>query len=113
MPTADPSAAPLTRRLVDRSDAAERQRYIASLEAAGIISSSWTLREGRGRGCLSHFVAWSREVVRARGGSIVLAFMTESNASRRRLAAAGADLIATSYALWERPADGEGAAPTD
>ena len=168
MPMADPGAVPLTRRLVDRGDAAERQRYIASLEAAfgawgddrrftwafdrscgagpadlavlvdregrwvagsalvhrlvrapsgavevaGIISSSWTLPEGRGRGCLSHFVAWSQEVVRARGGSIVLAFMTESNASRRRLAAAGADLIPTSYALWEQPAGGEGAPPT-
>jgi hypothetical protein len=164
---ADLEAAPLERRLVDRSDAAERQRYIAGLEAAfgrwgderrfawafdrscgagpadlgvlvdaegrwvagsalvhrlvrapsgelevaAIISSSWTLPEGRGRGCLAHFVAWAREVVRARGGSLVLAFMTEDNASRRRLAAAGADLIPTCYALWDRPADGEGAAP--
>jgi hypothetical protein len=56
-------------------------------------------------------VEWSREQVRARGGDLVLAFMTEDNASRRRLAEAGADLIPTRYALWDRPAGGEGAAP--
>src|SRR5258705_12210808 len=106
---ADGSAALLARRLVDRSDAAERRRYIAGLEAAfgswgddrrftwafdrscgagpadlgvlvdahgrwvagsalvhrlvrapsgalegaAIISSSWTLAAGRGRGCLA------------------------------------------------------------
>jgi hypothetical protein len=81
------------------------------VERAGIISSSWTLPEGRGRGCLAHFVEWSRERLRASGGSIVLAFMTETNASRRRLAAAGADLIPTCYAKWDRPAHGEDAAP--
>ena len=167
MLTRSAGAVSLTRHRVDCSDAAERQRYIAGVEAAfgawggerrfawafdrscgagpadlavlvdpdgrwvagsavvprlvraptgeveraGIISSSWTLPEGRGRGLFSDLVDWSREVMRERGGSIVVAFVTEANASCRRLAAGGADLIPTSYALWERPADGEGAAP--
>jgi hypothetical protein len=80
-------------------------------EVAGILSSSWTLLEGRGRGCMSRLIDWSREVARARGHRLVLAFVTESNVSCRRLTAAGADLVPTCYALWDRPADREGAAP--
>lgn len=77
------------------------------VEAAGIMTSSWTVPAARGRGCLTNFVEWSREVVRARGSDLLLAFMTDTNASRRRLAAAGADLVPTWYALWNAPGSGD------
>lgn len=77
------------------------------VEAAGIMTSSWTLPAARGRGCLTHFVEWSREMARARGSGLLFAFMTDTNPSRRRLAAAGADLVPTWYASWDAPGGGE------
>lgn len=78
-----------------------------AVEAAGIMTSSWTVPAARGRGCLTNLVEWSRELVRTRGSDLLLAFMTDTNASRRRLAAAGADLVPTWYALWDAPGLGK------
>lgn len=63
----------------------------------GIMTGSWTLPESRGRGCFTHIVEWSRRTALARGAALLLAFVTDDNASRRRLEAAGAVTSETSY----------------
>lgn len=63
----------------------------------GIMTGSWTLPAARGRGCFTTIIEASRERVAARGGSLLLAFVTETNASRRRLEAAGAAMLPSRY----------------
>jgi len=63
----------------------------------GIMTGSWTRPEAQGQGCFSQVIDWSQRVASARGASALLAFVTEANPSRRRLAAAGATEVASSY----------------
>jgi hypothetical protein len=63
----------------------------------GIMTGSWTLPTARGRGGFTRMIDASLELTRSRGGAVLLAFVTEANASFRRLTAAGATLFPTRY----------------
>ena len=63
----------------------------------GIMSGSWTLPEARGRGCFTRIIEESVKLATEKGAAFLLAFVTESNASFRRLSAAGSALFPTHY----------------
>lgn len=75
----------------------------------GIMTGSWTLPAARGQGCFTRSIEASVEVTRDRGGALLLAFVTESNASSRRLAAAGSGLFPIDYVFStdDTPAAGQ------
>ncbi len=77
---------------------------------AAIMTGSWTLPEARGRGCFSRIVDWSVRTAERRGAALLVAFVTEDNPSCRRLQAAGAAGVETSYLLSsdETPAPAAG-----
>lgn len=64
---------------------------------AGIMTGSWTLPAARGQGCFSRIIEESQVLTARRAGALLLAFVTESNPSARRLAAAGSALFPTCY----------------
>jgi len=66
-------------------------------ERVGIMTGSWTLPAARGRGCFTRIIEESLELCRRSGAGLLLAFVTEDNASCRRLQAAGAVMVETSY----------------
>ena len=63
----------------------------------GIMTGSWTLPEARGRGAFSAIIDESRRLLATRGGTVLIAFVTQDNASRRRLVAAGCLEVPTWY----------------
>lgn len=75
----------------------------------GIMTGSWTLPAARGRGCFTRVIEESVRLVSDKGGGFLLAFVTETNASFRRLEAAGATLYPTTY-LVSAPTEATGAA---
>lgn len=83
----------------------------------GIMTGSWTLPPARGRGCFTRVIEESLALCRERGAALLLAFVTEDNASRRRLEAAGCVMFPTEYWIAEtgtlptRASDAESLAP--
>lgn len=65
---------------------------------AGVLTGSWTLPEARGQGCFSRAIDETLALTAAHGGGLVLGCGTETNASARRIAAAGSALFPTVYA---------------
>ncbi|WP_224999055.1 hypothetical protein [Cesiribacter sp. SM1] len=65
--------------------------------AIGIMTGSWTLPKARGRGCFSKIIQLSKELAGKRDVPYLTAFVTESNASFRRLRDAGSMLLPTSF----------------
>lgn len=63
----------------------------------GIMTASWTLPKARGKGCFSKIIALSQEIVHKKDVPCLTAFVTESNASYRRLASAGSMLVPTRH----------------
>lgn len=63
----------------------------------GIMTGSWTLPNARGRGCFSKIIDLSKELAGRRNVPFLTAFVTESNASFRRLRDAGSTLLPTSF----------------
>lgn len=63
----------------------------------GVMTGSWTLPEARGHGAFSQVIVESRRLLAARGGTVLIAFVTQDNASRRRLVAAGCLEVPTWY----------------
>ena len=63
----------------------------------GVMTGSWTLPAARGRGAFSQVIDESRRLVASRGGDTLIAFVTQENASRRRLVAAGCLEVPTWY----------------
>lgn len=63
----------------------------------GIMTGSWTLPAARGRGAFTKIIDESVALTREHGGALLLAFVTETNASFRRLEAAGSVLFPTRY----------------
>jgi hypothetical protein len=55
----------------------------------GIMTGSWTLPEARGRGCFSQIIEESKRICFSKNVPFLTAFVTESNASYRRLKDAG------------------------
>ncbi len=67
----------------------------------GIMTGSWTLPAARGRGCFTRVIEESLAFCRERGAALLLAFVTEDNASCRRLRAAGSVMLPTEYWIAE------------
>lgn len=63
----------------------------------GIMTGSWTLSKARGRGCFSKIIELSRDLAGKKGVPFLTAFVTESNASFRRLRDAGSALLPTRF----------------
>jgi hypothetical protein len=63
----------------------------------GIMTGSWTLPAARGKGAFTRIIEASVDLTRGHGGALLLAFVTETNASFRRLEAAGSTLFPTRY----------------
>jgi hypothetical protein len=63
----------------------------------GIMTGSWTLPEARGRGCFGKIIEESVLMTTSHGGGALLAFVTQDNASYRRLRDAGSRLFPTTY----------------
>ncbi|WP_395064882.1 hypothetical protein [Flavobacterium sp.] len=55
----------------------------------GIMTGSWTLPQARGKGCFSQIIEESKRICFSRNVPFLTAFVTESNASYRRLKEAG------------------------
>jgi hypothetical protein len=68
----------------------------------GIMTGSWTLPISRGMGCFTETIHKSNEIVAAKNMDFLTAFVTESNASYRRLRDAGSLLVATNYIISEK-----------
>lgn len=68
---------------------------------AGIMTGSWTLPAARGRGCFSRIIEESVAITRERGGTLLLAFVTEDNPSYRQLQRAGSAVFPTWYLIAE------------
>ncbi len=66
-------------------------------QLVGIMTGSWTLPDARGRGCFARLIELSREACVDAGATLLLAFVTETNASRRQLEKAGAAMIPSLY----------------
>lgn len=63
----------------------------------GIMSGSWTLPEARGQGCFTRIIEESIQLTAQKGGAMLIAFVTEDNASFRQLAKAGSALFPSAY----------------
>ncbi len=63
----------------------------------GIMSGSWTLPEARGQGCFTRIIEESVQLTTQKGGALLIAFVTEDNASFRQLAKAGSALFPSTY----------------
>ena len=63
----------------------------------GIMTGSWTLPEARGQGCFTKIIEVSVSLAAAKKAALLLAYVTEDNASFRRLAGAGSALFPTHY----------------
>ena len=64
---------------------------------AGIMTGSWTLPDFRQRGYFTRIIRESVVMAAEKGAALLLAFVTKSNASYRRLEEAGAALFPTYY----------------
>lgn len=78
----------------------------------GIMSGSWTLPAARGKGFFSQMIETSLQTCRDEGASRLLAFVTENNGSRRRLEAAGSQMIPSSYCKTTVTGDATTLVPT-
>ena len=65
----------------------------------GIMTGSWTLPISRGMGCFTETIMKSLELVSDKNFSFLTAFVTQSNASFRRLQDAGSFLLPTNYII--------------
>ena len=67
--------------------------------SVGIMAGSWTLPEARGQGCFTTMIRESRSLAGRQGSALLLAFVTASSTSSRRLSATGAALFNTTYCV--------------
>lgn len=68
----------------------------------GIMTGSWTLPISRGMGCFTETIKQSNKIVTTKKMDFLTAFVTESNASYRRLRDAGSLLVPTNYIISEK-----------
>lgn len=64
---------------------------------AGIMTSSWTIPEERGRGYFRSLICQSQLATRQHGGIMLMAFVSEANSSARQLRYAGATMTPSFY----------------
>lgn len=62
-----------------------------------IMTGSWTLPEARRQGCFTRIIDESITLARQKGAALLLAFVTDRNASLKRLVGRGASLFPTHY----------------
>ncbi len=72
-------------------------RLGTSIVNVGIMTGSWTLPETRGQGYFTKIIETSLSLASNKKAALLLAFVTEKNASYRRLAKAGASQFPTHY----------------
>lgn len=68
----------------------------------GIMTGSWTLPISRGLGCFTETIKISNQIIATHKKDFLTAFVTESNASFRRLRDAGSLLIPTNYIISQK-----------
>ena len=86
-------------------------RFESIESLVGVMTGSWTLPAARGRGAFSQVIDESRRLVASRGGDTLIAFVTQENASRRRLVAAGCIEVPTWYVASNEQTVGPADAP--
>ncbi len=67
--------------------------------AMGTMTGSWTLPLSRGKGCFTEMIRYSKKLVKDHHFDFLTAFVTEQNASFRRLEAEGSFLVPTNYIM--------------
>ncbi len=67
--------------------------------AMGTMTGSWTLPISRGKGCFTEMIRYSKKLVAAHHFDFLTAFVTQQNASFRRLEAEGSFLVPTNYII--------------
>ena len=73
-----------------------------SIINVGIMTGSWTIPEARGQGCFTKIIEESLSLASRKKAALLLAFLTKSNASFRRLASAGSSLFPTHYLFSDK-----------
>lgn len=68
-----------------------------SMVNVAIMTGSWTLPESRRQGCFTRIIDESIALARQKGAALLLAFVTDRNASLKRLIGRGASLFPTHY----------------
>jgi hypothetical protein len=72
-------------------------RHRQSIIRVGIMTGSWTLPDARGKGYFTKITEQSLRGAKSNKAALLLAFVTETNPSFRRLVQAGASLFPTHY----------------
>ncbi|MBS7332308.1 MAG: hypothetical protein KIG88_01760 [Weeksellaceae bacterium] len=67
--------------------------------STGIMTGSWTLPNARGKGCFTEIISYSKKLVLNHKYNFLTAYVTEQNASFRRLRDFGSLLIPTYYII--------------
>ena len=67
--------------------------------AMGTMTGSWTLPLSRGKGCFTEMIRYSKQLVESHHFDFLTAFVTQQNASFRRLEAEGSFLVPTNYII--------------
>lgn len=65
----------------------------------GVMTGSWTLPASRGKGCFTEIIRYSKKKIQERKVDYLTAFVTDTNASSRRLISEGSVLLPTKYVL--------------
>lgn len=68
-----------------------------SMVNVAIMTGSWTLPEARRQGCFTRIIDESIALARQKGAALLLAFVTDRNASLKRLIGRGASISPTHY----------------
>jgi len=69
----------------------------------GIMTGSWTLPAARGMGCFTKMIEISKEICKEKQVEFLTAFVTENNASYRRLLKAGSFCVPANNYFFEIP----------
>lgn len=79
-----------------------------SMVNVAIMTGSWTLPEARRQGCFTRIIDESVTLARQKGAALLLAFVTDRNASLKRLVGRGASLFPTHYLVSGEDTPGAG-----
>lgn len=74
-----------------------RARIRGFMVTVAIMTGSWTLPEARRQGCFSRMIDESIILAKKKGAALLLAFVTDRNASLKRLVGRGASLFPSHY----------------
>lgn len=72
-----------------------------TIQQIGIMTGSWTLPKSRGMGCFTKMIETSKQLCKAKDVPLLTAFVTEDNASYRRLRDAGSTCVPANNYFFE------------